>query len=490
MKNTFVKDMKKQQKGTQVAIVFLCLLSMLVTLMSCTPKKETPNQTGTDPVERNTDSSFDAVRDIPGKILDRDFTVLSSFELGWLEAESTGDKVETVIYRRTQQVEEKYGIDLYIANAAGSVYPSLQAAYMSNDKSFDLVFPHPTDSMVTIMTSGYYANLTGLDSMDLSKPWYNSSQVQNYTTPNDKLYIVTPDISITSQGFFCLVYNRELYGKFNFTEDITEIVNNGEWTAEKFNEFLTVTDFSLDGEPLGNENYGFLCNAAPSHRWTYAFGESTLVKKNDGTFEVGLSTRNMTNIATVYEQLLFSHGDSTRVESYYNAGIATSKNVALFKTGHGLFINWDIGSCYSELRGLDFKMGYAPLPKLNESQSDYRVICASGFYAIPYMTTNVEDSALVLEFLSGYSYQYLRQAFFEVVIQARMSESREDYDMLEFLHTRKFFDFGYTLDQDETFVNMLSKAVVENRNPSSVAVILKGNSNAFNRILEYANNMP
>ena len=253
MKNTFVKDMKKQQKGTQVAIVFLCLLSMLVTLMSCTPKKETPNQTGTDPVERNTDSSFDAVRDIPGKILDRDFTVLSSFELGWLEAESTGDKVETVIYRRTQQVEEKYGIDLYIANAAGSVYPSLQAAYMSNDKSFDLVFPHPTDSMVTIMTSGYYANLTGLDSMDLSKPWYNSSQVQNYTTPNDKLYIVTPDISITSQGFFCLVYNRELYGKFNFTEDITEIVNNGEWTAEKFNEFLTVTDFSLDGEPLGNE---------------------------------------------------------------------------------------------------------------------------------------------------------------------------------------------------------------------------------------------
>lgn len=474
--------------------VFLCLLLLSVLFVTACSGSRKPSVTtaeSTNAVESGGESAeFDAVRDIPSKDLNRDFTVLSSFDLGWLEAENSGDKVETAIYRRTMLAEDKYNMSFYISNASGSVYPSLQAATLANDKSFDLVFPHPTDSMVTIMTSGYYANLTDLQNMDLSNPWYNQSQVQNYTTQGNKLYIVTPDISIPNQGFFCLVYNRELYAQFNFADDVTELVNHGEWTAEKFNEILTVTDFELDGDPLGNENYGFLCNAAPSHRWTYAFGESTLVKKADGSFEVGLSTKNMSQIAATYDQLLYTHGDSVQVDFYYNAGIATSRNVSLFKAGHGLFINWDVGSCYSELRGLEFKMGYAPLPKLNDSQKEYRVICASGFYAIPYITTNAEESALIMEFLSGYSYQYLRQAFFEVVIHARMSESQEDYDMLEFLHNSKFFDFGYTLDESEVFVNMLSKAVVDNRNPSSVAVILKGNSNAFHQILEYANNMP
>ncbi|HBF15666.1 MAG TPA: hypothetical protein DDW30_08335 [Clostridiales bacterium] len=484
---------RKRQLWYLSALCLLLALGCLLTACSGggKPAENTREQAATEEPDGSTDGSFDAARDIPSRNLDRDFTILSAWDVSyWLENEDGADQVADTAYARTLLAEEKYGVTFYVSNANGDVLPPLQAANMSGDKCYDLVFPHPTEAMTTIMTKGYYANMAELDTMNLSADWYNRSQVQNYLTKNNKLYIIASDLTLNYQGFFCIVYNRDLYERFSFAEDMKTLVESGEWTVEKFNELLTETEFTLDGEPTGNETYGFLVNSAPSHRWTYAFGESTLVRKNDGTFEAGLKSANMTSIAEAYSSLLYTHGDSVRVESYYNSGIATSKNVESFRNGHGLFINWDVGSCFTTLHNLDFKMGYAPLPKLDGNQKEYRTICASGFFAIPQLCVSAEESGLILEFLSAYSYQYFRQAFFESVLTRKMSERLDDYKMLNFLHESKFFDFGYTLDEKETFINMLETAVVKNRAPSGVVVILKSGAASMKQILEYANNMP
>lgn len=497
--------MKKHNTQTVFRTLVCLALALLMLLSAVACKKDEPNENATNPPAGNNNTpnnpndpqnpddpyaNFDPKTDIESREFNRDFTVLTAYDLGpWFDDEP-GDQVGESMWERTLLFEEKYKTTLYQAGGSqDSLMTSLKASNMTGDKSFDLVFPHPASGMTSNMLAGYFANMREISTMTLDSPWYNQSQTQNYITTTGRLYVSTSDLTITGQAFFCLVYNRALYQNFGIEQDIPSLVKSGKWTAEAFNNILTQTDFDMNGEPTGEELYGFLCNTAPSHRWTYAFGETVLIKNKDGSFSEGLIRENMTNIAQAYSDILFTHKDAVKLDFYYNSGIASCAILPLFKSGHGLFINWDMGSCFSHIREIEFAKGYAPLPKLNDAQSDYRVICAAGLLAIPSVCTSVEESGLAYEFLSAYSYKYLRPAFFEVILGGRLSEYPEDFEMLNLIHEKKFFDFGYTLDEEEVFVDALRKAVVDNKNPGNIAWVLKGNANTMAKIIENANNM-
>ena len=181
--------------------------------------------------------------------------------------------------------------------------------------------------------------------------------------------------------------------------------------------------------------------------------------------------------------------DTVLIGFSYNPGLPTSDIYTTFKSGRGLFVTWDVGSCWSYLRDLDFDQGYAPLPKYDTAQSDYRVISASGLMGIPSVTTSLEQSGMAMEFFAVYGSTYIRPVFFKTIIGGRLSEYPEDYDMLDLLHSKKFYDFGYTMDEQENMIFILDKAVIKNRNPDSIATILRSSSPYIQEILDKANEM-
>ncbi|MBQ7346364.1 MAG: hypothetical protein IJW55_00235 [Clostridia bacterium] len=470
----------------KLLLAFLCLLlaSMMVLACACDKDKKDETQTTASTDDEETgDTSLYA--DLPTDKINRELTALSPNEYlsSWVQEGMDGDPISEIVYERTLEFEEKY--DAVINTImTDSWYDNLSNAYLGGGGVYDLLYPHPQGAIVTAMTSGMLTNLTELNTLSLDSPWYNQSQVQNYKT-NNKLYLAVSDSSITGQGFFALVYNRDLYQTLGYEENIHTLVMDGEWTMEKFAQMLAETASFADGTE--DQTYGLCFNELATARWLYAGGETILVKNEDtGLFSKGLNSNNMVKIATNLYNIVYNSGNTVS-DSYPNSGIPTSKVWLTFNAGRGLFATWDVGSCYSYLREVSFKRGYAPLPKVDEDQSDYKVVCASAFYAIPALSENAEESALLLEYFSIYGYEKIKPAFFTTILGGRLSGDPEDYEMLEFLHSKKFFDFGFTLDSESEVLNLLKTSVVTNKAPGGIAVLLATNVNTIKNLVDTAN---
>lgn len=127
------------------------------------------------------------------------------------------------------------------------------------------------------------------------------------------------------------------------------------------------------------------------------------------------------------------------------------------------------------------------MPKYDESQEDYRVNCASGLHAIPASTTSYEESGMIFEFLAIHSHLNLAPTFYETILGGRLSEYPEDYEMLMLMHSKKYFDLGFTLDGEQNFIGILENLLVPDCNPDSIAITLKGKENLLNQLIDAAN---
>lgn len=465
----------------KVPLSILLALLMLLPVASCKKKDNGEETTPTQQFEEG-----NPLNDIPNVNMDRDFVILSGGACDdWLKGD-TGEPISDAKYKRMLALEEKFNVSVVMAGKTDSeVKRFLEASTLNDDRAYDLVQPHPHTALASMMAEGYFANLMEIETMHLGDQWYNQSHIESYTFGNNKLYNAVSDIAIDGQAFYGIVYNRNLMLNYEFETDIKTMVENGDWTMEALNEMVKVTE--VGGEVGDAGTYGFLFNTAGLWRWMYAMDETILIRKQDGTFEQGYTRSKMTDIAERLWDLMYSHGDTVIVEWSLNAGLPTSEYYNAFKGGRGLMMAWDIGAQYPLLRGLDFKIGYAPLPKFDKTQKDYKVFCANGIIGIPASTKSYSESGLVFEYLAIHSSLYLADTFYEVIIGGRLSEYPEDYEMLMFLHSQKFFDLGFALDEKQDFLGILVETLDPNVEPDSIAISLKSKSALIEQLVTTAN---
>lgn len=478
---------KNTPKRRLLCAVLALFLFTVAALSTACGKKDEPQDT-TVPTEEGDNP----LATVPSADFDRDFTILSAnYCKGWSTLnvnyeDVTGDPIAETIYKRTLAFEEKYNTTVYTTGVdPESVYQGMYSVSMTGDPAYDLVLPHPTQGLATMMLNGWFADLNSISSIDLSGEWYNQSQIENYMS-NNKLYIATSDMIVTGQSFIALVYNRNLMETYLFEESVQSLVEDKKWTVEKLSEMIAVTEFGGDNSD-GSQTYGLAFNSASIGRWMYAMGESILVKAEDGSYSAGCSNGKMTDIAQKMNTLLNTHGSTVLVSKAYSLQLADSEIWKAFSGGKALFLTWDVGGCYNYLRDLTFDIGYAPLPMYDTNQGDYYINCAAGLFAIPAVAYDQWESGLAFEYMSRYSNVYLKTAFYERILGGRLSDYPEDYRMLDFLHSKKTWDFGYTLDEDADFLDCLMVPVVENHAPGAVALHLAQKRNIMQKIVDAAN---
>lgn len=482
--------------------VSICLLLALVTLMTAAcggnGGKKVQTTAGQEPEQAPSgEGEQNPLETIEIRNIDRDLVLLSPgygngswYTTNGVVYEDTiaGDPIMEQEYKRTLAFEEKYNCSVFSSGVTSQdVYSGLEAMQRMQSTDYDLVYPHPTDAICTMMTSGFFKDLNTVETMDLESEWYNQRQVSNYQT-NGKLYLAASDITVTGQAFFAIVYNRANVAKYQFETSVKELVEAGNWTVETFNEMIAMTEFAGDNED-GTQIYGFSFNDVAIGRWIWALGGNILTKNSEGEFISGMTKNKVLSLANALHKLINTHGSTVTVEGFANAGISSSNLYKYFTAGKSVFIMFDIGSNFTYLRDVEFEKGYAPLPKLDKAQPDYYVNCASGLMAIPAVTTSFEESGLMFEFYARYSHVNLLPTFFETILGGRLSEFPEDYEMLNFLHSKKTFDVGYTLDEKGIFLNLLKLPVVTNKSPDAAAIILSSKSKDMKEILEIANDI-
>ena len=434
----------------QRLITVLCMLLVAAAfLTACGNKENTTEKTPTTSAQ--TQGQYQDL--VPAKDIDRNITILTDFAPSMDIHETSGDPVWDVEVEMYLLAEQKYNVSIqYQAPAAGRAFATLEMLRDSDAHEFDLLYsPHPTYGIYSLITSGTMVDLHSVESLDLNGEWYNQSQVENHTS-NGKLFLCVPDFTIQGQGLSSYVYNTQYYAALGFEEDLYQVVRDGGWTMDKLLTIVQEASTSSDG---ANQSYA-LCF------WRNTAGNlnssNILVKNEDDQFELGLNANKLTTVVDKAKSLLSQ--DGVLVNESYNAGFADTEIWKAFSAGRGLFLTAEVGQTdvSQYLRTLEFDINYLPVPKASEID-DYRAGTASGFCGIPAIAYDKEESGLLMECMAVYGYEKLKPTFFNKILEGRLAKEAADFEMLDFLHSIKTFDFGFTFDDENKMRAMMDTLV-------------------------------
>ena len=364
-----------------------CLLALMVLLggflfSACNNANQTDDPNESEFLESETDGPVDRYADYGFESVDleeRSYCILTlagyNDTYHFVVDDIDGTTLNEASFSRTQYVNEVYNCNLTFWE--GNPDLLIQDCITGGTHDFDLVYPHPTSSIVKMMTSNYFANLLECDTLRLDEPWWNQSQVENYSV-NNKLFLAVSDYSITGQGFAAILYNKKLYHDAGFDEDIYQLVKDGNWTMEQLYTMVKQFGGDTNGDTVIDEKdtFGLAFQSGYSSRFMYGM-DQFIFDYSGEEIKLGLDQEGVSRVVSSLYKLLWESDQKVFVESCINSGWPTSNLWKIYSENRALFMTFDVGGMFPMLSNLIEKPGYLPIPKYDSEQKDYLIVCAS-----------------------------------------------------------------------------------------------------------------
>lgn len=377
-----------------------------------------------------------------------------------LITELTGEALSDAAFNRNLAVEDRLGVTFDAVQVdLNAVASTMQNAVAAGDDVYDYVFPHATIGVPTMVTSGLLYNVYNLPVVDLEKPWWNDSMTDALSI-GDTAYYLSGDIVMTWQGMLALIFNKDYLVDYNIEEDLYQLVRDGKWTYDKMLSLIDGVGMDLDGDGkmTKNDQFGLVSNYNGGYATTIACGQPLTKRDENGYPKLAQNTERMVSIVEKYYKMVNS--PDTWMDSYSSATYATSDYRNILIEGRSFMTQLDIGGLYSYLREIEFNFGILPPPKFDENQENYRVFCGAGLIGVPVNTADTTLSGTVLEAMAFYSYEFLRPAFFDVVLENKAVRDADSYEMITLMHENKTWDFGFNFDTTGKCNGMLQNVVI------------------------------
>ncbi|MEG2117903.1 MAG: hypothetical protein RRY76_01720, partial [Clostridia bacterium] len=228
----------------------LLIISLLISCFGCNSNGGDNSKNESAPAVSNSDSSVADLSEaeygkdnLPKKDFEgRDFTILQrteyKYEFG--TDESFSDTVNELIKERNTRVEERFNVKIKTIDLYGNwgVHEDF-ISYVRNtvnggDTEYDLIAGYAA-IMPSAIADGLFLNWKEIPHVDLKADWWAQDFIDQMTL-NDKLYLLTGDISLTfwdsMQGIF---FNKKLAENYNLG-NLYDKVRNNEWTFDAMNE--------------------------------------------------------------------------------------------------------------------------------------------------------------------------------------------------------------------------------------------------------------
>lgn len=170
-------------------------------MAACSDPGENTFDTTASAVTEETDTADLIYADLPtGEYGGYEFNVLQYKEQSAATAtvltERTGNPIEDAIYERALTVEERLDIKFVnhlddLSNATSRLRNSVAGGL----DEYDVFWSHSTTTVRDILANGYLIDLNTIDTLDFSKPWWDSTAI-DYIALDEHTYMAFGDINI------------------------------------------------------------------------------------------------------------------------------------------------------------------------------------------------------------------------------------------------------------------------------------------------------
>ena len=435
-------------KKTVALLLILCLA--VLPLVACGGGAETTAPTGTKAPTSESRTIIETKTPAGTNFNGEKIKILSRGDDDYideisLKPEEVKNIIDDSILQREAYVEEKIGVDIVnekvlIANNYAQLTDTIREHFRSNLDEFQLMANNYYHSMDASL-EGCFWNLEDIETIDLDMPWYAQYFIEEART-QDGLYFVTGDAALSRLRFvFATFFNKELLAQFG-TYDLYKMVDDGEWTIDAQAEIVSGIYSDENGSNVRDEGdiFGlgtyFILGVDP-----YWSSFDLKLVGRDGDFFVeamdDTQSERMVDALTKINKL-FHENTGTYIVPRNGADLELIDAMRMFSSNNFAFMTNRLIAVESEyLTDMENAYGILPMPMLNLDQDDYYSYSHDlmSCFGVPGTApeADLDMIGVVLEELSAYSYNYTREAYFEIALKGRYARDAESRRMLDII---------------------------------------------------------
>ena len=420
-------------------------LLLIATLASC--GGEAAGTTDTTPVD-TAPATTEAVTE-PGypapdtSSLDFGGDELRIFSVQWgnvskyyFPEEETGDSVLDACYSRLRNVEE--ALNVKIAEPAwgadGQAHKDVMKTVQAGDDAYDMVFTHCIDGYSDYATNNAVYNLDALPYVNFEAPWWSKSMIDTFRIGTETYFGFGDIILNTPSSMF---FNKEIAAEYDMP-DHYQMVRDGKWTYDTFlkQARMVSIDVNGDGKMDYNDKTGYAGDLTEAlGNIPFAVGIQLTKYTDDGLQLNFWSDKLLEVFNKTYDYFLDPSVSQGYFRHYADVGQGFGEGLALYTIAN---VNDMVN-----LRDSDVEFGVVPMPKYDESQSEYRCYVWSPSVCVP---TTILRPELVGAALEQFAYESVpvTNAYIEDLIRGKSTRDTETLEMLDIIYDSQVLDIGGT----------------------------------------------
>lgn len=403
---------------------------------------------------------------------DYSLSVWSQIDIG--ADEMTGEAINDAVYTRNTAISENYDcsiVSLKTLNLSGELPTYINA----NDQSIDLATVH-LRTFASHAQSGYYVELGGVSSMDLTKPWYDQNSVKELSI-NHKLYGAATDLTLMDeQATTAMVFNKELYTDYQLADtygDFYQLVKDNKWDFDTMTAMVTSVSSDLDGDGTRTENdlYGLLYQRDTLTSFLNGFGVLCATKNADDIPEMTLMTDKGVDVLDRIFDLVYQDDYCMHVMARWeSSGLDwTLEMVKMYEQNHALLM-WIRLADVENLRSMDIDFGILPIPMYDQAQGGYKISVnpyVGTVTCIPQSNYDPEATGYFIELMSAESRKVLLPEYYEINLKGKVARDQESAEMLDLIFANRIYDLGQIYDPGNFSNTLIYMTMTKDRDVAS-----------------------
>lgn len=455
-------------------------LSLLLTALMLAPIMSACSETAVDETEESSvtpaaEESTEAVEgeepvypDLPDDlnfdghtftILNNDYSIAIWAQIDIYAEEMTGESINDAVFTRNTTVSDKYSCSI-ASEKTTDVTTVLKTSILADDGFVDIVTPQ-LRTFANHAQEAYYIDLHTINSMNLSKPWYDQNSVAEVSI-NKLLYGVATDITIMDeQATGAYVFNKQLYTNYQLAAafgSIYDVVKDGRWTMDTLSQMITTVsdDLDGDGDRDSDDLYGMLYQRDTLTSLFTGFNINIAAKNADDIPEMTLMSEQNVDIMDKIFDMLYQPDHCFNVMAKLGEANWSDGMVQMFQADQA-FLMWIRLADVENLRSMETDFGILPMPKFTEDEAEYRSAVNSyvgTLTCIPICNYDPEMTGYFIEALAFEGRNTLMPVYYEGKLQGQVSRDEESRAMLEIIFANRHYDLGEIYDPGN-FANTL-----------------------------------
>ncbi len=398
----------------------------------------------------------------------------------------TSDPVNDAVFERNKAVEARLGIKITSIRDSEAIVDKVITSVNGGSADYDVMIEYCWLAAPKTI-EGYFADLRTTEYLDFEKPWWTQSY-NDVVSYQDTQYGITGAMVLsTYRRTYTTVFNKKLFTDANLPY-LYEHVENGTWTLDKQASLVPLLhkDNGNGVQDEAGDVFGLVSDDFISVDPYWAACEVDILLKNgDGAYEWVFDSGKMYDV--VDKVLNLYYGTDGGMYCITEDDSFQGQTRQMFADGYTAMATLCIhGLENSAVRSMTDEYGVVPMPKFDESQSEYHSQMHDAFTIACLPTTvkgeRLEQMSAVLEAMASASYRIVRPAYYETTLRTKIAQDPQSAEMMDLVINSIHIDAGMVYSHNMGSFHKTFQAIVVSKQNSTTSSFKTSSKSAQNKL--------